>query len=147
VTVDPLDRPRAATIVDASGRRKAYRPLSAEARAAALLDGLAAYDRGDFFEAHEVLEPAWMGTADPAERELYQGLIKLAAAHVHAVRGNPAGWAKNLRGARERLGRAAPAGRSTGIDVRAILAAIDHQLADSQRPPAAGTPIVIRRRS
>ena len=28
--------------------------------------GLAAYERGDFFEAHELLEPAWMGTDDSA---------------------------------------------------------------------------------
>ena len=27
--------------------------------------GLAAYERGDFFVAHELLEPAWMGTDDP----------------------------------------------------------------------------------
>ena len=80
--------------------------IGAEARAAALRAGLAAYERGDFFEAHELLEPAWMGTADPVERELHQGLIKLAAGFVHAVRGNPLGIVKNLRGARERLARA-----------------------------------------
>ena len=34
-----------------------------------------------------------MGTADLAERSLIQGLIKVAAADVHAVRGNPAGRA------------------------------------------------------
>ena len=53
--------------------------------------GLDAYDRGDFFEAHELLEPAWMGTDDPGERAFFQGLIKLAAAYVHDVRGNPGG--------------------------------------------------------
>ena len=44
-----------------------------------------------------------MGTADLAERALIQGLIKVAAADVHAVRGNPAGVRRNLEGARERL--------------------------------------------
>jgi predicted metal-dependent hydrolase len=39
-----------------------------------------------------------MGTADLAERALYQGLIKLCAGYVHAVRGNPIGMARNLEG-------------------------------------------------
>src|SRR6185503_16988265 len=84
-------RPVAATpgTIVQRGRAKAYRPLPPERRRAILAEGLAAYDRGDFFLAHEVLEPAWMGAADPAERDLYQGLIKLAAAFVHAARGNP----------------------------------------------------------
>jgi uncharacterized protein len=85
------------------GRLKAYRPLPLDARTDAIRAGLAAYQHGDFFEAHELLEPAWMGTDQAAERELVQGLIKLAAAYVHDVRGNPPGLEKNLRGARERL--------------------------------------------
>ncbi len=133
------------TVVDASGRRKAYRPLPAEARTAALRAGLALYERAEFFDAHEILEPAWMGTDDPAERDLYQGLIKLAAAYVHAVRGNPAGWAKNLRGARERLARAVAAGRDAGIDVAAIVSSIDRALARKSGLGAAWTPIRIER--
>src|SRR4029079_4444790 len=73
------------------GRAKAYRPIPAADRRRAFEQGVAAYDRGDFFEAHELLEPAWMGTADIPERDLLQGLIKLAAAFVHGVRGNPMG--------------------------------------------------------
>ena len=80
------------------------------------------------FLAHELLEPAWMGTLDLPERELIQGLIKLAAAFVHAARGNPAGVAKNLRGARERLANASEAGERTGVDVAALLAGIDGRL-------------------
>ena len=85
------------------GRAKAYRPLPVAARADAVRAGLAAYERGDVFLAHELLEPAWMGTADIAERELVQGLIKLAAGFVHAARGNPTGVTKNLVGARDHL--------------------------------------------
>ena len=105
--------------------------------------GLAAYDRGDFFEAHELLEPAWMGTADLAERALYQGLIKLAAAYVHEVRGNPAGVAKNLRGARDRLADAVEAGAVAGIDVRDLVAQVDRRLS-ATAPPAPDDPPVIR---
>jgi len=110
------------------GRAKAYRPMPAADRATAFDAGLAAYDRGDFFLAHELLEPAWMGTADPAERDLYQGLIKLAAAFVHDARGNPAGVTKNLTGARERLADAVDAGFEAGLDIPSLLAAIDRRL-------------------
>jgi hypothetical protein len=79
-----------------------------------------------------------MGTADLPERELYQGLIKLAAAFVHGVRGNPAGIAKNLSGARERLAGAVGSGAeaTSGLDVTAILAAIDDRLARLAADPA-----------
>jgi hypothetical protein len=128
-----------ARVVDPRGRAKVLRPLPAEEREAAAARGLAAYARGDFYLAHEELEPAWMGTADPAERELLAGLIKLAAAFVHARRGNPAGAATNLRGARVRLAGAAAGGHDGGFDVAALLAAIDDRLARLDAGPA-GTP-------
>ena len=128
-----------ARVVDPRGRAKVLRPLPAEEREAAVARGLAAYARGDFYLAHEELEPAWMGTADPAERELLAGLIKLAAAFVHARRGNPAGAATNLRGARVRLAGAAAAGHDGGFDVAALLATIDDRLARLDAGPA-GTP-------
>jgi predicted metal-dependent hydrolase len=110
------------------GRPKAYRPIPASARREAFHGAVAAYERGDFFLAHELLEPAWMGTDDNAERELYQGLIKLAAAFVHGVRGNPRGVAKNLEGARGRLVAARDAGFDGGLDLDPLIAAIDARL-------------------
>jgi len=123
-------------------REKAYRPLSLAARRDAFDEGMAAWDRGDYFAAHEALEPAWMGTDDLAERALHQGLIKVAAAYVHAVRGNPTGIAKNLTGARSHLADAGPAGPAWGVDVADLLAAIDARLDD---PGLAPTPPIIRR--
>ncbi len=116
-------------VVGDDGRAKAYRPLPEGDRVAALAAGLEAYDAGDFFEAHELMEPAWMGTADLSERNLIQGLIKVAAADVHGVRGNPAGVRRNLEGARDRL-RSGASGTITGIDldVAPLLAAIDARL-------------------
>lgn len=111
------------------GRAKAYRPLPARARRRALRQGLEAYGRGDFFLAHELLEPAWMGASDIPERELYQGLIKLAAAHVHAVRRNPAGIRKNLQGARSHLDAAGDAGARFGLNTVALVREIDARLA------------------
>ena len=131
-----MAKPAAQTVVQ-GGRAKAYRPIPAAARAAAFTEALAAYDRGDFFLTHELLEPAWMGTDDLPERELYQGLIKLAAAFVHGVRGNPQGIARNLEGARERLAAAAAAGRTEGLDLADLLAAIDDRLARLASDPDA----------
>jgi DUF309 family protein family protein len=134
-------RDRARRTVLQNGRAKAYRPLPAATRRAALGAALEAWDRGDYFETHELLEPAWMGTDDPGERDLHQGLIKLAAGYVHAVRGNPEGMLKNLRGARERLEAvttAAPpaiASLPSGaqLDVTALVAAIDARIRDLGR--------------
>ena len=128
-TVDGA-KARGRTVIQ-GGRAKAYRPLPAVARRRAYDAALEAYDRGDFFETHELLEPAWMGTDDPAERALHQGLIKLAAAFVHGVRGNPTGIAKNLMGAREHLAAAVgtPAAAESGLDVAALVAAVDDRLA------------------
>jgi len=144
-----MDLRRRQTILQ-GGREKAYRPLDVATREAALADGIEAYERGDFFLAHEILEPAWMGTADPGERDLLQGLIKMCAAFVHSARGNPVGVAKNLRGARDRFAGAITAGRRAGIDVPAITGQIDERLAalagsEAASVALAGLPIDIAR--
>jgi hypothetical protein len=144
-----MPQPPGSTVIQ-GGRAKAYRPIPAADRRQALDAALAAYDRGDFFEAHEILEPAWMGTDDITERELYQGLIKLSAAYVHAVRGNPRGIEKNLRGARERLTSALSSPASTvpaGIDVAGLVAAIEQRLAALATRPddvALDPPVIVR---
>ena len=138
--------PRPGTIRQGD-RDKAYRPLPAGARRAAFEQALGAYAEGDFFEAHERLEPAWMGTDDLSERALHQGLIKLAAAYVHAVRGNPAGTAKNLEGARRHLARAEAAARTHAVDLVDLVTALDERLARLRAgdPDPAPHPPVIRR--
>ena len=129
-------------VIGRDGRAKAYRPLPAAERVAAMEAGLAAYRRGDFFEAHELLEPAWMGTPDVPERALLQGLIKVAAAYVHDVRGNPPGIVRNLTGARALLDEAritGPAVNVAGVDLDALIAAIDARLADLADHPSGPT--------
>lgn len=142
MTESPLRKTREGRVtVIQGGRAKAYRPMGAAQRRAALAVGLEAYDRGDVFLAHELLEPAWMGTRDLLERELLQGLIKLAAAFVHAARGNSPGVAKNLRGARDRLANAGDAGERLQIDVPSLLAGIDSRLAANLDPTDPPVPI------
>lgn len=131
-------------VVGRDGRAKAYRPLPEADRRRALVAGLEAYRRGDFFEAHELLEPAWMGTDVRPERDLLQGLIKLAAAYVHGVRGNPAGVVRNLEGARSRLHESDQERRVAGLpepwlDVPGLISAIDDRLADLATHPAGAT--------
>ena len=120
-------------IVQADGRAKAYRPLPIADRTAAVLAGLREYEAGEPFEAHEAWEPAWMGTDDIAERALLQGLIKVAAAEVHACRGNAAGVARNLVGALERLRYARDAGTTHApgvvVDVDRLIADAESRLA------------------
>jgi hypothetical protein len=137
-------------MVAQGGRLKAYRPIPPDRRRAALEAGLSAYERGDFFEAHELLEPAWMGTSDLAERYLYQGLIKLSAGYVHAVRGNPIGVTRNLAGARSHLATSLllnpDAARLAGIELEPLLAHIDARLASvatiAGRLAAGNTPLI-----
>ena len=140
-----------AVVVGRDGRAKAYRPLPDVERRAAIDAGLASYERGDFFEAHEDLEPAWMGTDDLAERALLQGLIKVAAAYVHDVRGNPAGIARNLVGARRLLGEAVEGSApDIGIDLAALVEAVDLRLADLDAhptEPTLGAPTIHRTRN
>jgi predicted metal-dependent hydrolase len=126
------------------GRPKAYRPIPAAARRDACLAAVAAYERGDYFLAHELLEPAWMGTDDTAERELYQGLIKVAAAFVHGVRGNPRGVAKNLEGARGLLAAARDAGVDGGLDLDDLIAAIDARMTQPSPSAATAPPLLWR---
>lgn len=76
-----------------------------------------------------------MGTDDPGERDVLQGLIKLSAAFVHAARGNPTGLGKNLRGARDRLATPAAlaAGPELGIDIGRLLDRIGERLVVVER--------------
>lgn len=123
-------------LIDSDGRAKVYRPLDPQRRHAAREAGIATYEEGGFFEAHELLEPAWMGSADQSERDLDQGLIKLAAAYVHAERGNALGMRKNLLGARRRLAAVvgapddagARAQRAAGVDATRLLDRVETAL-------------------
>lgn len=63
-------------------------------------------DRGQAFNAHEVLEAAWKDGPDD-ERALWQALAQLAVGITHVQRGNHLGAAALLRRA---------SGRLTGVD-------------------------------
>ncbi len=53
-------------------------------------EGIALFNRGEFFEAHEVWEDVWNECAS-AERRFFQALIQAAVSAHHRARGNMAG--------------------------------------------------------
>jgi predicted metal-dependent hydrolase len=69
-------------------------PDSPDSPDARFLVGVDLFNRGEFFEAHEVWEDLWHECAGP-DRRFYQALIQAAVAALHWSRGNAAG-AKRL---------------------------------------------------
>ena len=88
-----------------------------------LARGLALFDAGYYWEAHEVWEAAWhrAGRHGP-EADFYKGLIKLAAAGVKVREGQPHGVVTHARRAGEAFGRARDAGGWPGVRFDALIA-------------------------
>lgn len=57
------------------------------------IKGLEEFNRGEYFEAHESLEAAWMAEEHPG-RELYRAILQVAVAYYQIVRHNFKGAAK-----------------------------------------------------
>jgi uncharacterized protein len=94
-----------------------------------LAEGRAAFDRGAFFEAHELWESIWRGLSGE-ERTTVQGLIQIAAALHHRQRGRSGPASRLLSKGMEKVSRCSPALRADlGIDalVRAALEAPSRQ--------------------
>jgi len=83
----------------------------------ALVEFVARFNAGAFWESHEVLEGPWRERRSP----FYHGLILCASACVHAQRGNRHGVRAQLAKAERRLRGFRPA--YLGIDVDGLLAA------------------------
>ena len=100
------------------------------------LAGIVLFNRGDFFEAHEVWEAVWMDTAGP-DKQFYQGLIQAAVGLCHFCNGNLRGAAKLYRSSRDYLQRYGP--RFQGLDLAAFAAQMDacfaEVLAAGDNPP------------
>lgn len=96
----------------------------------------ACFNRGDYYEAHDVLEDLWLATTGP-DREFYKALIQIAGAfvhlrkqfehpehHHHGRRLVPA--VRIFRSAIARLAPFAP--HHLGVDVRAVLDLCENHL-------------------
>lgn len=85
------------------------------------------FNRGLFWESHEVLEEAWRRNRSP----FYQGLIIAASVLVHAQRGNPRGVLKQAVKCERYLTPYTPA--YMGLDVAELLAHIERCCNAAQR--------------
>lgn len=85
-----------------------------------LLEGIAQFNRGEYFEQHETLERLWRVEARPVRR-LYQGILQIGVAFHHLTRRNYHGVVYMLMRGSMYLRPFAP--RCQGVDVRALLEA------------------------
>ncbi len=121
-------------------------PAQAPEAEAAYLAYLACFNRQQFFEAHDALEPLWLAQRHHPNGPLYKGLIQLAGACVHLQRGRPQPAAALFKLAAANLARFPAA--VGAMDVEAALATARDWLArleaaagtvnpfDPTRPPA-----------
>jgi CheY-like chemotaxis protein len=84
------------------------------------------FNRGLFFEAHEVLEEIWLPERGKAKALFYKGLIQLAGAFVHLAKNRPGPASALLRLARANLQGFSPSHED--LDVSEILVYIDNAL-------------------
>lgn len=106
----------------------------------ALAEFIRLFNRGEFWESHEALEPAWRETGS----DFYHALILFASAFVHVGRGNRHGIAAQLAKAEPLLERSRP--HYLGIDVDALLAhtaICRHVVAENRDAPDSAWPVLI----
>lgn len=95
-----------------------------------LLEGVALFNRGLFFECHEVLEVLWR--AEPgAVRALYQGILQVGVGYHHLLRGNWRGAVSLLERGLARLRHFPP--RCQGVDVARLIRESEHCRAELGR--------------
>jgi predicted metal-dependent hydrolase len=66
--------------------------------------GIDLFDRGEYYDAHEPLEEAWMETLKP-ERKLYQGILQIGLAYYQIGRGNFRGALKMFKRGQKNLSK------------------------------------------
>jgi predicted metal-dependent hydrolase len=94
--------------------------------------GIAHFNRQDFFEAHEAWEEAWNGTAG-RRHEFYQGLVQMAVSLVHLQRRNRLGVQRVFERARARW--AGLPDLYMGLDLRTFERRMEEALGDALLAP------------
>ncbi len=90
-----------------------------EGRSELAEEGINHLKAGEFFEAHESLEKAWMAEPDPSGY-VYRSMLQVAVAYLHIERGNFRGAAKLLLRLHQWLDPLPS--RCRGVDVEALKA-------------------------
>jgi predicted metal-dependent hydrolase len=106
-----------------------------------LEEGLLLFNKGQYYEAHEVWEDLWRLTAEVPAKTFYQGLIQAAVGLHHLNR-------HNLIGARSQIQKAirnleSGVGGSSGVDLPDLLRQLEGIL--SQRREGPSPPVLIAR--
>src|SRR5437763_13544302 len=101
-----------------------------EAPPSLLLEGIAQFNRGEYFEQHETLELLWRAETREV-RYLYQGILQIGVAFHHLRKRNHHGTVYMLTRGPRYLARFAP--RCQGVDVSALLEAAAAALAEVER--------------
>jgi predicted metal-dependent hydrolase len=83
-----------------------------------LLEGIAQFNRGEYFKQHETLEELWRTEARPIRR-LYQGILQIGVALYHVQRRNYHGAVYMLTRGATYLRPFAPV--CQGVDVQALV--------------------------
>lgn len=85
--------------------------------------GIALFNAGRFWDAHEAWEDSWKAASDPNTRLFFKGIIQTAAALVHWQRGNPRGLHLNWAKARPKLVQVGE--RHLDLSLAPLIAAMD----------------------
>jgi hypothetical protein len=85
-------------------------------------EGIALFNRGQYFDCHEVLEDAWNEEPEPI-RLLYQGILQISVACYHIQNKNWRGAMKVLERGLPKIRRFAP--DCMGLDLDKLLADVD----------------------
>src|SRR6266487_2388225 len=101
-----------------------------EAAPPLLIEGIAQFNRGEFFEQHETLELLWRAETRDI-RYLYQGILQIGVAFHHLRKLNHHGTVYMLRRGQQYLAPFAP--RCQRVDVEALLDAASAALREVNR--------------
>src|SRR5262245_34470147 len=96
----------------------------------ALLEGIAQFNRGEYFEQHETLEILWRAERRDI-RYLYQGILQIGVAFHHLRRLNHHGTVYMLTRGPRYLQPFRP--RCQQVDVERLVAEAGHALAEVER--------------
>lgn len=113
----------------------------AEAQHAPLfLKGIEHFNRGEYFDSHEVWEQLWLDETGE-DRRFYQGLIQAAVALYHLEKGNAVGSRKLLNSSAAYLQSYRP--QHHGLDVDGLLEGVrlcfnENLVARSKKPGELG---------
>jgi len=97
------------------------------------------FNRGQYYEAHDVLEQLWLKDRQGANGAFYKGLIQLAGAFVHLQKDRLRPSAALFKLAGANLGQYA--GQHEGLAVPAVLALIEHWRSTLERGDFQSNPL------